>query len=138
MEVDTGAAVSIVSGENMRKLFTNPRLCKSSVILRIYTSERMIVLGELTVTVEYGAHVKSLDLVVVAGDGPNLLVRNWLERVKLQWPKLTSVVAPASPDKQLTTLLKYKEIFRDELGTVNTFVAKLQIHEAMVAKFCKA
>ncbi len=45
----------------------------------------MPVVGEMTVEVRYGMQIQQLPLVVVAGEGPSLLGRNWLRVVKLDW-----------------------------------------------------
>ncbi len=47
MELDTGAAVSIISEEARQKLFSGVPLQKSPVALRIYTGEPMEVKGQL-------------------------------------------------------------------------------------------
>lgn len=43
----------------------------------------MPVVGELNVSVQYSEQIKNLDLIVVAGDGPTLLGRSWLEQLHL-------------------------------------------------------
>ena len=79
MELDTGAAVSIIS-EDTRK--SQLKLRKSDIVLRTYTNESMHVTGQLHVHVQYvqyGSQTQPLVLVVVAGHGPSLVGRNWLK-----------------------------------------------------------
>ena len=45
MEVDTGAAVSIISEATYKSFFTDSKLQKCDVVLRTYTDERMTVLS---------------------------------------------------------------------------------------------
>ena len=41
MEIDTGAALSIISEETRRKIFPDEPLHDSSIILKTYTGERI-------------------------------------------------------------------------------------------------
>ena len=75
MEVDTGAAVSILSEKTFRKIFPNAVLKPAAVTLRTYTGQRMSVVGQLTVLVKYQSQSHSLPLLIVAGDGPSLFGR---------------------------------------------------------------
>ena len=47
LEVDTGAAVSVISEQTYKATFPNRKLFKSDVLLRTYTGEAMSVVGEL-------------------------------------------------------------------------------------------
>ena len=53
MEVDTGAAVSIMSLEQQKTDLPNVVLKPSSIRLKTYTGERVQVIGEATVEVCY-------------------------------------------------------------------------------------
>ena len=139
MEVDTGAAVSIVSEETVKRLFPTASLNKSSVTLRTYTEERMRVCGEFQAQVRYGTQERSLTVVVVSGAGPSLFGRNWLKHLRLDWQKISSISAVPGPPKRLESLLnQHSEVFRDELGTVRSFEAKLQVRPDAKPKFWKA
>ena len=91
MEVDTGAAVSIISDSTRRKLFPLLKLHKSQLILKTYTDEQMQIVGQLNVRVQYGEQTAPLVLVVVAGNGPSLFGRNWLKYIRLDWGRIASV-----------------------------------------------
>ena len=121
MEVDTGAAVSLVSEETKQRLFPSMALWKSSVRLQTYTAEQMVVRGELQVEVGYGTQSKTLTLIVVAGNGPSLLDRSWLKHLHLDWQRIASVTRQPKSPPQLTSLLeRYEDLFREELGTVRS------------------
>ena len=77
MELDTGAAFSVISEEIYRSTFTDTKLRKSNVLLKTYTDEQIPVIGQLNVHVEYQQQRAALVLLVVARDGPALLGRNW-------------------------------------------------------------
>ena len=76
MEVDTGAAVMVVSEATFNQVggvSLIPQLHPSMVKLRSYTGEETPVVRELYVKVQCQGQVEQLPLVVVAGDGPSLL-----------------------------------------------------------------
>ena len=54
MEVDTGAAVSLMSEATQKKLFPQAKLQKTTLRLQTYTAETLSVLGTLEVLVNYG------------------------------------------------------------------------------------
>ncbi len=83
MELDTGAAVSIISEDTRKSMFPQLKLRKSDIVLRTYTNESMQVTGQLHVHVQYGSQTHPLVLVVVAGHGPSLVGRNWLKYLGL-------------------------------------------------------
>ena len=82
MKVDTGAAVSVVSSKTWEKLQLKVPLCKSDVILKTYTNEIMKVIGEaeLNVTYEHDKHLLR--------NGPSLVGRDWLGKIRLNWKSL--------------------------------------------------
>ena len=53
MEVDTGAAMSIISEATQAKLFPHLKLHKSKVVLKTYTDEPIQVKGQVNVHVNY-------------------------------------------------------------------------------------
>jgi len=67
MEVDAGAAVTIISRASYEQLFPTYPLQKATVRLRTYTSTEMLVLGQLSVTVRYGDYYGMHILYVVKG-----------------------------------------------------------------------
>ena len=82
MEVDTRAALSIISEQTKNRRFSNIPLKPPSVVLRTYTGETLSVLGEMVAKVEYKDQSHDLTVVVVKGDGPNLFGRDWF---RLDW-----------------------------------------------------
>ena len=96
----------------------------------------MPVLGKMAVSVRYnGCHPEVLELMVVEGNGPTLLGRDWLQRIGLS---IGVVSAQNLPDsiKQLSE--KYSDIFENELGTVQSFKANIKIEKDAKPKFVKA
>ena len=58
-----------------------PKLQPSDVRLRTYTGEAMSVRGCVTVSVSYRQQQRELSLLVVQGEGPTLLGRDWLKEL---------------------------------------------------------
>ena len=86
MELDTGASFSIISEKTFNSLWSTqarPKLEASSVKLHTYTKEAMRVIGSITVEATYKTQAKTLPLLVVAGEGPSVIGRNWLTELKL-------------------------------------------------------
>lgn len=79
MEVDAGAAVSLIS-EVTQKVFT--QLQNSAALLTTYTTEAIPVVGVLSVQVKYGAYT-TIGLYMVEGKGPTFLGRDWLQHIRL-------------------------------------------------------
>ena len=68
MEIDTGAAVSIMSSRSLKCLFPRATLQKPTVKLRTYMAKEMPLLGQMSVDVEYGDYRGSHTLYVVKGN----------------------------------------------------------------------
>ena len=79
MELDTGAAVSLVSECTYRRLCPNKPLQETTTRLRTYSGEQLVILGQLEVEVQYGAQRARLPLCVV--HGTSLLGQDWLQHL---------------------------------------------------------
>ncbi|KAK3089020.1 hypothetical protein FSP39_000173 [Pinctada imbricata] len=135
MEIDTGASVSIISEETFRDL-GKLKLSESKAKLKTYTGEDMAILGTVAVHVDYESFSGNLHVIVVKGRGPNLLGRDWLKSLKLNWNEMFAV---KSVDKDVDRLLEdYSEIFKDELGAVKGVTAKIYVNENENPRYFKA
>ena len=93
MEVDTGATLSVVSEETWRRHWTRPRphLEHSHDTLRTNTGQCVKIKGIVDVKVEgKKGECHTLPLMVVPGNGPSLLGRNWLSMLQLDWTRFRS------------------------------------------------
>ena len=90
MELDTGAAVSLINHTLYRKEFSHFPLEESEHTLRSYGGNPLKVAGQITVPICYQQQEATLPLVVVktTGKAVPLLGRNWLTTLILDWPKL--------------------------------------------------
>ena len=125
LELDTGAAVTIMSQGESQQLFPGVPLTKSSTLLRIYSGETLSVLGVMNVEVQYKQQRESLKLTIVSGKGPSLLGRDWLQHFSHTEGSLDYLIE------------KYNTLFTEGLGTIKTFQARLQVDPEGPPKFLK-
>eukprot|EP00731_Ephydatia_muelleri_P001691 Em0001g1691a len=111
MEVDTGASVSLIS-------------------------EAIKVIGAIDVAAGYQDQREKLRLIVVAGDGPSLLGRDWLKSLRVKWDQLYKV--KGTSDLTLQKVLdRHSLLFKDELGTIKGVTAKIYMDPAAHPQFFK-
>lgn len=138
MEIDTGAAVSIVSEQVFQSMFPEQPLDVASVKLKTYTGETMPVLGQFEVTVSYKQQREQLPLIVVKGAGPALCGRNWLQKLILDWKEIKHVSEMHEPKSIEEVLKLHSEVFKDELGTLRGIKARILVNPEVNPKFCKS
>ena len=136
MEVDTGAAFSVISEVTRQAVFAKETLHPSDLVLKTYTDERMNVKGTINMRVQYEDQKQKLVLVVVEGNGPSLLGRNWLKYLRLDWNNIFSV--QTAKMKPLHILLQQHQIlFSKELEEIHPFTASLPIKSDATPRFFK-
>ena len=139
MEVDTGATSSIISSTTYHHLWKGgnaPKLHPSKKKLYTYTGELLKTEGFIKFTVKYASQVAELELIVVAGEGPSLFGRDWLEVIKLDWTKIHQI--SGTPPTTLQPLLeKHKAVFQDELGLIKGVSAKIYVNSTARPQFYK-
>ena len=139
MELDTGASVSLMSEDTYQEYKSKFKLEYTNVKLRTYLGDLIPVLGRATVHVQYGKENMELPLIVVKRKGPNLLGRDWLSKLQLNWKEIFSVTEQESNSVNLESLLStYREVFKDELGTIQGVKAKIYVDENAPPKYFKA
>jgi len=81
-----------------------------------------------------GEEAEELGLVVVGGEGPSLLGRDWLGRLRLDWREVRTLNATSNATSNAleAVLAKHSDLFRgdlfrDELGTIKGTTAKLHV-----------
>lgn len=89
----------------------------TKAILKTYTGDIIPVVGSCEVEVEYkGNNPVTLEGIIVKGSLPNLLGRDWLKEIKLNWSEIFQIRVS---DPELESLLEeYKEVFGKDLGMV--------------------
>ena len=89
MELDTGAAMSLVSEATNKNLFGEKALQQSKVKLHMYSGDplRWLVRGKFS----YGDQQAKLLLVVVEGNGVSLFRCSWLQHIRLNLAEIKAV-----------------------------------------------
>jgi len=117
-----------------RKIWPTRELEVSDVKLQTYSKEPLPVVGARNVQVYYEGQKATLPLVMVKGDVPTLLGRNWLGQIKLNWYKIHY-----TPSSGLQNLLeKHDVLFQDKLGSFQGQQAKIEVDSETTPRFCKA
>ena len=127
MEVDTGASVSVMSETTWKKLqgvCWRSSLSQTSERLRTYTGEDIPVLGQALVAVQSGNQTAQLPILVVAGNGPSLLGRNWLTQLRSDWKEIHHTSAKMTLQD---VLAKHAVVFSYQLGKIVGVKAKLYV-----------
>ncbi|CAH3019735.1 unnamed protein product [Porites evermanni] len=125
MEVDTGAAPTIISKETFKEINQGHSAKKkremkpAHVKLRTYKGELIKVLGTVDVVLQYEGQKNELSTLVVEGPGPSLLARDWLKEVKLDCKKLFKMnMDEKLVESWLEKLINQcSEVFEEGLGT---------------------
>lgn len=135
MEVDTGASMSIMSQSIFSQLWPGRSLYTTDVRLQSYSKEPIPVVGCCYVNLGYrGQTVNNVPLIVVQGSGPSLLGRNWLARSQLDWKQIHRVQSYGLQ----AVLDRHSEVFRDGLGTMKGFAAKIYVDPNATPSFSPA
>lgn len=138
MEVDTGAAVSIVSETTFSSLqdgTSSLQLQPTTTRLRTYTGEPIHVKGSTVVKVDHFGQSLELPLIVSAGSGPALLGRDWLAALRLDWKTIFTVGNNLTLQKVLDA---HKEVFKEGLGELKGVTAKIHVDRDVKPEFRKA
>ena len=134
MEIDTGAALSIISEKTRKDIFPDDTLHTSAITLKTYTGESIQVRGQVNVRVAYEKQEDNLVLIVVAGDGPSLFGRNWLKYIRPNWNRIACV---HSANRLQSILDKHEALFKPELGKIRSHQAALLVQPEAQPKFFK-
>ena len=116
MELDTGAAVSIISKATYKQLWeVTPKLKPTTTRLRTYSGQHLVVLGTLKVKVQYEAQQVDHQILVMDGSGPSLFSRDLLAVLKLNWKEMGIHHTAKYPSLE-DVLAKHKAVFSSKLG----------------------
>lgn len=132
MEIDTGASVSIVSAQAVKKL---PRLDSCDSTLKTYTGQTIPVLGKCDVRVQLYGKERILPLYVVDNQCSNLFGRDWIK----SFPNaLDSVKLVTSTLNLESVLSKYSALFDGSLGKLKGYQANIKLEHNVQPRFMKA
>lgn len=90
------------------------------------------------VPVKYGSQQKKLNALIVEGGGPNLLGRDWLEEIRLEWETIFQIASAKPRSAFHEALSKYPDVFAEGLGTLKGVKAKIYVDQNAEPKYIKA
>lgn len=134
VELDTGAAVSLISKKLYDMQFSHLPLRHTNVILKTYTGEMISPEGVITVAVKMNRHRAKLPLYVVKGALPPLFGREWLRKIQIDWREIKMI----REETLEGVLQKHKEVFKKELGTLKGIEAAIALKAEHQPRFCQA
>ena len=145
-EVDTGAAITIAGIEKL-KCLGKLKMSDTDILLKMANQSIEKPLGVVVVKVnkdDESDEKIQLPIVVTKGNGPVLLGRNWLNRVRLNWRRIfeTNAIGAVSArtghsqlDKELDNA---REVFDSKLGLMKDFQVDIKLKQDAVPKFYRA
>ena len=95
----------------------------------------MSILISIRVTATCNNQTKTLPIIVIKGNGTNLMGHDWLTKFQLDWQNIFQSRSLSKTDKLLT---KFESIFKDELGTVKDIKGNILLNPNSEPKFHKA
>lgn len=140
MEVDTGAAASVISEVTYNKLWVanqRPSLKHTNIGLRTYTGERLPIRGKISVEVCYQTQRASLTLLVIGGEGPSLMGRDWIGKFNFPACLNRGIFHTSSPSALQGILDKHQELFKEGLGLLKGTLVKIHVDENATPLFYK-
>ena len=132
MELDTGASLSVINKDTYNQinaLITTP-ITQSSVKLKTYMGECIPIIGNINVHVKY----EELSVFMVDGNGPNLLGRDWLSKVKVNLGEIFSL---GTPNALKEVLEKHSAVFTEQLECLKVDKVQLNVNSEACPKFFK-
>ena len=107
----------------------------SNAKFRTYYSDHIAVLGKATVTVKYKERTKQLPLNIIGANGPSLMGRDWLTKLKLNWKDIFSL---GELQTIQIVLDQHKALFKEELGKICGVKTRLLLDLHAKPQFWKA
>ncbi|XP_063377580.1 uncharacterized protein K02A2.6-like [Cydia fagiglandana] len=139
MQVDTGAAYSLVNERTWRAL-ARPPLTQPPIALRTWTSAPLELIGQTTLHVQYKDITCDLSIYVAKGKGPNLIGRDWFAPLKfsLNVDSNDSVLNLDIDHNTDTIMARHSEVFKDGLGTYRGQPVTIHVKPGAAPKYIKA
>ncbi|XP_045777658.1 uncharacterized protein K02A2.6-like [Maniola jurtina] len=134
-EIDTGAAISVISKNMKDKYFNDCELYKCILKLRSYVNNLITPLGFISVDIVYDKKQIKAKLYVVENRGPSLIGHDLLKKLNIKTLNINSLSCENIKD---TLVSKFPEVFSDELGTYKGEQVNLVLKEKVSPKYFKA
>lgn len=135
-EIDTGSAVSVCSERFYKQHFKDSKLKVVDTILKTYDGKTIKPIGVFKANVMYKSKLLECNILVIKNGGQPLIGRDILKILDINFINSFDVFPAESEVKDL--LIKYKELFNDELGHYKFEKIKLELVDNDVKPmFCK-
>ena len=146
MEVDTGAAASIMSYMDYERYFNYLALRPVDKSFHAYTGTPLDIAEQVLVDVGHNDQQMTVPLLIIRAEkyAPPLLERAWITKIRQDWKNLFSpsngqFVVEGDNDERIERLKeRYAEIFKPKLGAVKSVIAKLHLKDNAKHAFQKA
>ena len=135
MELDTGASVSLISEGTYDEWGSEaPPIQPANTVLRSYAGSLIPTLGKLNLQVGLpgSPSTKVLPALLVKGNGPDLLGRDWLSSLRLDWREVHRLA-----QEEEDILAKFPQVCSEKLGEFTGSPARIVIDSDVKPKFCK-
>ncbi|XP_064475325.1 uncharacterized protein LOC135389189 [Ornithodoros turicata] len=136
MEVDSGAAFSIIGDDTYRNLWRTrrPKLQPEPTILSTWSGQPLTLLGKISVTVQLDDSTHVLSLRVVKGAGSSLLGRDWFQYLGIS-VKVNQMRMAETVD---TVLAQYSDVFDPAFNGHSGTPVHITMKQEASPKFLKA
>ncbi|XP_075740403.1 uncharacterized protein LOC142786657 [Rhipicephalus microplus] len=131
MQIDTGAAVTLIPESVRLNAFPHVKCEPSRVTLKTYTGEPVPVKGQCNVSVTVGKQSLRLPAIIVKDNGkqlPMLMGRSWLERLGLDWKSVFAINVSDS-HKVEAVKKKFPGVFSKQPGKVKNYQARIVLSQ---------
>ncbi|PAA81343.1 hypothetical protein BOX15_Mlig024196g4 [Macrostomum lignano] len=136
-QVDTGADKTLINEKTSKQL--GLKLSRTTLRLSIYTDHSIPVLGEATIdVVSHNVRLYQLPVLIVKGERVNLLGRDWLSKIKIDWDKFASVNVTTLVQPMDLLVRKHEQVFAETLGTIKGLKANIVLKENLIPKYFKS
>uniref|UniRef100_A0A1B0GIL7 RNA-directed DNA polymerase n=1 Tax=Lutzomyia longipalpis TaxID=7200 RepID=A0A1B0GIL7_LUTLO len=135
MEVDSGAAYSVMSEDDWNKLKSCREIESCKMKLCTWVKKGVKIKGKVKVQVELAKRKVELPLIITKEGGKPLLGRNWFQALGIEIciPGINAL----AQDRITQILRKFPGIFKEGLGTHPAMVVNLELKEDAKPVFMK-
>lgn len=138
--IDTGAAVSLINKQTWKKCGRFKLI--NAQKLTTYTGEEIPTIGKAEVKISSNKEFQSTtsSIIVVDTNGSNLIGRDLLGKIKLDWNqvfKISSVSSVSESHSVERICESFPNVFKDDLGLLQEYKATLQMKDGAKPKFYK-
>ncbi|CAH0724893.1 unnamed protein product, partial [Brenthis ino] len=126
-EIDTGAAISVISQYIKNKYFNDSEMYKCNLKLRSYVNDLITPLGFINVDIAYDKKKMKAKLYVIENGGPSLIGRDLLKKLNIKTLNINSLSCENIKDK-----LYKQELQKKYAG--GSRVRELEIGKSVLAR----